>query len=95
MADDLTPPVGEGIEEDLVDRETSSFEEVRDGGYGVGSAAPVWDRVMPLGHPIKGTTHHMEYFVPGGQWYEQVVADVWFTDEETAVRFGYHRSGDV
>ena len=34
-------------------RRTSSLDEIRDGGYGVGSAAPIEDGAIPLGHRVK------------------------------------------
>jgi hypothetical protein len=72
----------------------SSLEEVRDGGYGVGSAAPIDDGAQPLGHPIKGNLGSMTFHEPGSGGYDQTTAQVWFLDAETAERFGFTRAAD-
>ena len=36
-------------------RRISGFEELRDGGFGVGSAAPLDDGAQPLDHPVRPT----------------------------------------
>lgn len=64
---------------------------VRDGGWSVGSAAPIEDGCMPLGHPIKGVFALGIYQVPGSSWYEATIADVWFTDEGAAEAAGFRR----
>ena len=71
-------------------RLVSTYEEVVDGGYGVGSAAPVFDGAQPYGHPIKGRRETQEYFTPDSPWYGGVEANVWFYDEDAARRFGFH-----
>lgn len=43
---------------------------VIDGGWSVGSAAPIEDGCMPLGHPIKGVYALGIYQVPGSGWYQ-------------------------
>ncbi|HNQ06471.1 MAG TPA: hypothetical protein PKH97_04715, partial [Tetrasphaera sp.] len=64
---------------------------VIDGGWSVGSAAPIEDGCMPLGHPIKGVYALGIYQVPGSGWYDQTTPDVWFLDEEAAQRAGFRR----
>ena len=64
---------------------------VIDGGWSVGSAAPLEDGCMPLGHPIKGVFALGIYQVPGSSWYDQTTPDVWFLDEESAQRAGFRR----
>lgn len=64
---------------------------VVDGGWSVGSAAPLEDGCMPLGHPIKGVYSLGIYQVPGSDWYDMTVPDVWFMDEESAQRAGFRR----
>lgn len=71
----------------------SSLEEVRDGGYGVGSAAPVPDGAQPLGHPVKGNLGSMTFLEPGSRAYDRATAEVWFIDAETAEYFGFTRAG--
>ncbi len=65
---------------------------VRDGGYGVGSAAPLDDGAQPLGHPVKGSRASMTYDEPGGPAYATFPVDVWFTDAEAAERSGFRRT---
>ena len=78
--------------------ETSHTSEdinlVRDGGYGIGSAAPLPDGDEPLGHPVKATKEAMTYHEPGSTWYDAVVPDVWFTDVEAAERAGFRPAGN-
>ena len=50
--------------------------EVVDGGYGWGSAAPVWDGAMPLGHPVKANKQWMKFQEPADGWYDKMHADV-------------------
>lgn len=67
-------------------------EEVVDGGYGWGSAAPFADGSMPPGHPVKGHRDWMQYHEPGSPWYDETTVDVWFTDAAAAERAGFHRA---
>lgn len=67
-------------------------EEVVDGGYGWGSAAPFADGSMPPGHPVKGHREWMHYHEPGSPWYDETTVDVWFTDAAAAERAGFHRA---
>ncbi|MBP6995772.1 MAG: hypothetical protein KBB39_06505 [Phycicoccus sp.] len=73
-------------------RRISELSEVQDGGHGVGSAAPVWDGAQPLGHPIQAYRDTMSYRVPGAAGYDSAEPDVWFFDEWSAQRAGYHPS---
>lgn len=73
-------------------RRISDLSEVQDGGHGVGSAAPVWDGAQPLGHPIQAYRDTMSYRVPGATGYDSAEPDVWFFDEWSAQRAGYHPS---
>ena len=70
-------------------RDVSDLREVRDGGFGWGSAAPLADGAMPLGHPVKASRQWMKYRNPGDPWYDQITADVWFVDAATAERAGF------
>ena len=72
----------------------SSLEEVRDGGFGMGSAAPIDDGAQPLGHAVKGSRDAMQYHEPGSRWYDEATADVWFINAQTAERFGFTRAGE-
>lgn len=70
-------------------RRISEMWEVRDGGFGVGSAAPLPDRGMPLGHAIQAYFDTRTYRVPGANGYDSVEPDVWFYDEDAARRSGF------
>lgn len=73
-----------------VGRRTSSLDEVRDGGYSVGSAAPIDDGAMPLGHPVKAWEDTKTFMAPDDPGYDEGEPDLWFTDEAAArrARFG-------
>ncbi len=90
------PELGTGVGESSATRAAQSrrrwvseYDEVVDGGYGWGSAAPVWDGAMPLGHPVKANRQWMKFQEPADGRYDQMQADVWFVDAETARRFGF------
>ncbi len=75
-------------------RRISTFEEVADGGYGIGSAAPLADGAQPLGHDIKGTREGRSFLAPTDDGYDDVEPDVWFYNEEAARRAGFSREGE-
>ncbi len=72
-------------------RRISAFEEIRDGGFGVGSAALLDDGAQPLDHPVKGY-RDMTFRAPGDNGYDSAEPDVWFYDEGAAERSGFRRS---
>jgi large subunit ribosomal protein L22 len=61
--------------------------------YGEGSAAPLPDGSQPAGHPIKGNEDSMMYHEPGGRWYDQTIAEVWFATPEAAEAAGFRAPG--
>ena len=73
-------------------RRVSGFEELRDGGFGVGSAAPLDDGAQPLDHPVAAYRDTMTYRVPGDAGYDSAEPHVWFYDEAAAERSGFRRS---
>ncbi|QKE82831.1 hypothetical protein [Arthrobacter sp. NEB 688] len=81
--DDATPATA---------RRVSEFHEVRDGGYGMGSAAALDDGAQPLDHPVQAYRDTMSYRLPDDPGYADAVADVWFYDAAAAERSGFHRS---
>lgn len=83
---------GSAVDSTTGGRRTSSFEEIRDGGYSVGSAAPLDDGAMPLGHPVKGWESSKTYAGPDDEQYDTGEPHVWFTDEDAAERAGFHRA---
>ena len=72
----------------------STFEEVVDGGFGIGSAAPLEGGVQPLGHAVKASRDGSTFLVPGDEGYDDAQPDVWFYNEESARRAGFRRSGE-
>lgn len=69
--------------------EESTLDEVRDGGYGIGSAAPLGDGRRPLGHPIRAW-EDTKSFRSGPAVGVEREADVWFFDENAAYNAGFH-----
>ncbi len=58
-----------------------------------GSHAALEDGSMPEGFPIKGNADSMKYHQPGGTWYDQTVAEIWFATAEAAEAAGYSEAG--
>lgn len=69
----------------------SSLDEVRDGGYGIGSAAPLGDRTRPLGHPVRAW-EDTKSFRSGEAVHVERTPDVWFLDEQAAYNAGFHHA---
>ena len=76
------------------ERRISNFDEVRDGGFGIGSAAPLDDRAQPLGHAVKGYRDSNTFRAPGASGYEDREPDVWFFNEEAARRAGFNPASE-
>ena len=85
------PPSQEGMAQRAA-RRVSDFHELRDGGFGVGSAAPLDDGGQPLDHPVQGHRSSMTFDLPGDPGYDTAEPDVWFYDEAAAERSGFRRS---
>ena len=80
------------VEEPTVDhtgRRISGFLELRDGGFGVGSAAPIEDGAQPLDHPVQAYRDTMTFRAPGDPGYDSAEPDVWFYDAGAAERSGF------
>jgi small subunit ribosomal protein S2 len=58
-----------------------------------GAHAPLEDGSMPAGFEIKGNADSMKFHQPGGRWYEQTVAEIWFNTAEAAIAGGYAEAG--
>jgi hypothetical protein len=103
QAGDWTAEDGKLTEDDVVSeddgeqgadgRRLSSVEEIRDGGYGVGSAAPIEDGAMPLDHYVKAWEDTKTYLVQGEFGYDGADPDVWFLDDRSAERAGFDHAG--
>ena len=70
-------------------RRVSELDEVRDGGYSVGSAATLHDGAMPLGHPVKAWEDTKTFVTEEHDHYDEAEPDVWFTDADAAQRAGF------
>lgn len=88
--EDLPAQVDEGPGERAA-RRISEFHELRDGGYGVGSAAPLDDGAQPLDHAVAGYRDSQTFRVAGDEGYDDATPDVWFYDEAAAERSGFRR----
>lgn len=82
---------GEGV---VGGRRVSEFDEVVDGGYGIGSAATIADGAQPLGHAVKARRDGMTYVLPEAPGYDAVEPDLWFYNEESARRAGFAPEGE-
>ena len=69
----------------------SSIEDVRDGGHGVGSAAPLPDGRQPFGHPVKAWTDTMTFVLPGEEGYDADPHE-WFVDQGAAEGAGFRHA---
>ncbi len=92
LARDAGAPVQSGMAQRAA-RRISDFHELRDGGFGVGSAAPLDDGGQPLDHPVQGHRSSMTFDLPGDPGYDTAEPDVWFYDQAAAERSGFRRSG--
>ena len=66
----------------------ASAAELPDGAH-----AAADDASMPAGFEIKGNADSMKFHQPGGRWYEQTVAEIWFNTPEAATAAGYKEAG--
>ena len=71
-------------------RRISDLDEVSDGGFGVGSAAPIADGAQPLGHTVQAYRDTMTYRTQDAPGYDSCEPDVWFYDEDSARRAGFN-----
>ncbi|HET7385652.1 MAG TPA: 50S ribosomal protein L4 [Nocardioidaceae bacterium] len=57
------------------------------------SAKALPDGSAPEAFEIKGNTGSMKYHAPGGRWYDNTVAEVWFKTAEDAEAAGFVQAG--
>jgi len=83
--------------EDTVDATTTTdldeSSDAEDNDFGPDSHAALEDGSMPEGFPIKGNADSMKYHQPGGRWYDNTVAEVWFSSAEAAEAAGFTEAG--
>ena len=70
-------------------RRISAMDEVRDGGFGMGSAAPIGDGAQPLGHSVQAYRDTMTFRTEDMPGYDSCEPDVWFYDVGAAERAGF------
>ena len=73
--------------------EADPTTEITDGGYGADSALALEDGSAPEGFTVKGNKDSMKYHTTESQWYDQTVAEVWFTTAEAAEAAGFVAPG--
>jgi large subunit ribosomal protein L4 len=57
------------------------------------SAAPLENGDAPAGYEVKGNKNSMKYHAPGGRWYDNTVAEVWFKTAADAEAAGFVEAG--
>ncbi|MFV0464009.1 MAG: hypothetical protein ACK5MP_12565 [Nostocoides sp.] len=88
--DEVSPDAApDPVDEPAWIRRISSVAEIRDGGYGVGSAAPFPDLAMPYGHPVKAWNDTKTFRDTDSPLYDEAEPHVWFTDVGAAQRAGF------
>ncbi len=58
-----------------------------------GAVAATEDGAAPEGYTVKGNADSGKYHVEGSQWYDQTIAEFWFTDAEAAEAAGFEPAG--
>jgi large subunit ribosomal protein L4 len=61
--------------------------------FGADSHAALEDGSAPEGFEIKGNADSMKFHRPGGRWYDQTEAEVWFRTAEAAEAAGFAEAG--
>ncbi|SFS02981.1 LSU ribosomal protein L4P [Agrococcus baldri] len=61
--------------------------------FGTDSHAALEDGSAPEGFEIKGNASSMKFHLPGGRWYEQTEAEVWFRTAAAAEAAGFTEAG--
>ncbi|BBZ02840.1 hypothetical protein MCHIJ_22770 [Mycolicibacterium chitae] len=83
---------GPGVDVGTRDPGTGDIEIADTAPFGAGSVRLAEaSRTGPPGHTIKGNEDSMLYHTTDSPSYEQTIAEVWFVDEETAVKAGFGR----
>lgn len=67
--------------------------EPAEGEFGPDSAAPLADGSGPEGFEVKGNADSNLYHLPGTQWYDATVAEVYFRTAEAAEAAGFAQAG--
>jgi large subunit ribosomal protein L4 len=81
-----------GAAEDKADQADDKVGVVAPDEY-PNSAAPLDNGDAPAGYEIKGNKNSMKYHAPGGRWYDNTVAEVWFKTAADAEAAGFVEAG--
>jgi large subunit ribosomal protein L4 len=81
-----------GAAEDKADQAEDKVGVVAPDEY-PNSAAPLDNGDAPAGYEIKGNKNSMKYHAPGGRWYDNTVAEVWFKTAADAEAAGFVEAG--
>ncbi|MFT4235554.1 MAG: 50S ribosomal protein L17 [Microbacterium sp.] len=79
---------------EVAEVEAEELQEADVAEEGADSAEPLEDGSAPEGFLIKGNKDSGKYHQPGGRWYEQTVAEVWFRTPEAAEAAGFTEAGN-
>ena len=77
--------------------DAEALEETTGGTAGkyADSHVPLEDPAKaPEGFPVKGNEESKKYHEPGGTWYDQTTAEVWFASPAAAEAAGFARAGE-
>jgi large subunit ribosomal protein L4 len=94
------PSTGKSVKAVATSTEAAPVETAADDKVGVvapdeypNSAAPLENGDAPAGYEIKGKKDSMKYHAPGGRWYDNTVAEVWFKTAADAEAAGFVEAG--
>jgi large subunit ribosomal protein L17 len=91
--EDTEAGVGEEVSEQTVAEESLSAK-FADLEFGDDVAVALEDGAAPSEEfTIKGNKDSGKYHTPDSQWYDQTIAEVWFTTEEAAENAGFVKAG--
>jgi large subunit ribosomal protein L17 len=94
--EDTEAGVGEDVSEETVAEaaEESVSAQFADLEFGDDVAEALEDGAAPSdAFTIKGNKDSGKYHTPDSQWYDQTIAEVWFTTEEAAENAGFVKAG--
>jgi large subunit ribosomal protein L4 len=94
------PTTGKSVKAVATSSEAAPVETAADDKVGVvapdeyaNSAAPLENGDAPAGYEIKGKKDSKKYHAPGGRWYDNTVAEVWFKTAADAEAAGFVEAG--
>ena len=82
------------VEETTTDETTEATAPAAAADLPEGAVAPLEDGAAPSeDYTVKGNLDSMKYHVPGSQWFDQTVAEVWFKTADEAKAAGFEPAG--